>query len=89
MKEKNIFYLMRGMKNTQKKTIEHYLKGLSFPVNKEELLDEAEHNKAPFNVIDVLTRFEDKVYRSVRDISEESKHIKSKDFEKFCNRLSC
>lgn len=57
--------------------IEHYIKGVSFPVNKEELIDLAERNDAPEDVLYVMRNFSDKEYGSVVDIAKEVGKVNS------------
>lgn len=52
--------------------VEHYIKGVSFPVSKEELLELAESNEAPDDVMYVLNKFSDKRYTSVVEIAKET-----------------
>jgi hypothetical protein len=51
--------------------IENYIKGIKFPADKNKLIEQAERNKAPSDVINVLKKFEEKEYHSPIDISKE------------------
>lgn len=52
--------------------IERYLKGIHFPVKKEDLIAHAKQNKAPSDVLSVLERFDDKKeFNSPIDVSKE------------------
>ncbi|WP_038466549.1 DUF2795 domain-containing protein [Candidatus Odyssella acanthamoebae] len=53
--------------------IEKYLKGISFPASKNDLIRQAEDNQAPDAVINVLEEFSDKEYNSVTDVAQEAK----------------
>ena len=47
----------------------HYLSGVSFPIRKDGLLSRAHSNNAPQDIMDVLERLPDRVYRSTADIN--------------------
>lgn len=51
--------------------IEHYLKGIDYPVNKADLINHARSNDAPSNVMYILGQFEEKQYHSPIDVSKE------------------
>ncbi len=46
-----------------------YLKGIDFPANKDDLIDWAEDNEAPEDVIDMLEQLPDEEYESVSDVT--------------------
>jgi hypothetical protein len=52
-------------------TIEKYLKGIHYPAQKEDLINQAENNGAPQDAMNVLNRFEDKEYDSTVDVAKE------------------
>lgn len=66
------------------KIVDFYLRDAAFPALKDDLVMEAESQKAPFNILDVLSRFDDRVYRSLEEVKIEFQFLKSQDFEKFC-----
>ena len=53
-----------------------YLKGISFPCSKQDILDTARNNSAPDNVIEWLDRLPDKEYNNVTDVEREFGQIK-------------
>lgn len=46
-----------------------YLRGIRFPIRKGGLLDRARDNKAPQEIMDVLDKLPEQVYRSTADIN--------------------
>jgi predicted secreted protein len=48
--------------------ITHFLDGLDFPATKDELIDHAEDNNAPQEVLDVLEQLPDQEYSSMADV---------------------
>lgn len=57
--------------------IQVYLKGIDYPVDKNELVDHAEENGAPDQVMDILRQLADKQYTSPADVEKEFGRIKS------------
>ncbi len=57
--------------------IQVYLKGIDYPADKNELLDHAEENGAPDQVMDILRQLADKQYTSPADVEKEFGRIKS------------
>jgi len=51
--------------------MERYLKGVLFPAEKEELIQQAKSNNAPEDVLRVLNRLEEKDYQTAIDVSKE------------------
>lgn len=51
--------------------VERYLRGLSYPVQKEDLVNKAKENNAPSDVLSVLSRFGEKEYKSPIDVAKE------------------
>ena len=51
--------------------IERYIKGIHFPADKDDLIEKSKKNNAPDDVMKVLSKFEEKEYKSVIDISKE------------------
>lgn len=51
--------------------IERYLKGISFPASKDDLVSKAKENKAPSDVMHILNQFEEHQYNSPIDVSKE------------------
>lgn len=51
--------------------VEKYLKGIKYPSNRENLINKAEENSAPTDVIKVLNKFKEKQYHSTIDVSKE------------------
>jgi len=64
--------------NTQEHThhtspvdIERYMKGIQFPARKQDLLNQAESNSAPSDVLDMIDRFDESSdFKNVTDISK-------------------
>ncbi|HNR50312.1 MAG: hypothetical protein BWZ01_00805 [Deltaproteobacteria bacterium ADurb.BinA179] len=46
-----------------------YLTGIDFPARKKDLLKKAHDNRAPRNIIGVLERLPDQVFRSVSEVN--------------------
>ena len=63
--------------NVSPATIEHYLKGMKYPADKERLLEQARSNHAPEDVIRVLGAFEEKEYNGVVDVNKEIGKVES------------
>ena len=55
--------------------VENYLKGIDFPANKKDLLNQAKSNHAPDDVMRTIQRLPDKEYGSPIDISKEMKDM--------------
>ncbi|MBA8666992.1 DUF2795 domain-containing protein [Holosporaceae bacterium 'Namur'] len=51
--------------------VERYLKGIRYPAGKADLEKTAKKNRAPSDVLSVLSRFDDKEYKSPIDIAKE------------------
>lgn len=51
--------------------VERYLKGIDLPANKKELIECAEDNGAPDDVLSVLSHLSEKEYATVIDITKE------------------
>ncbi|KIE05571.1 Uncharacterized protein NF27_DP01150 [Candidatus Jidaibacter acanthamoeba] len=51
--------------------VERYLKGIHYPAGKADLEKTAKKNGAPSDVLNVLSRFDDKEYKSPIDIAKE------------------
>jgi len=52
-------------------TLEHYLKGIHFPCDKQDLIQQAQSNNAEKDVLSVLDQFEDGQYNSVVEVAKE------------------
>lgn len=50
--------------------LQHYLNGVSYPSNKDGLVQKAQENQAPIDVIDLLNSLPDWEYHSIADISK-------------------
>jgi len=57
--------------------IQVYLKGIDYPADKNELVDHAEENGAPDEVMAILRQLADKQYTSPADVEKEFGRIKS------------
>jgi len=64
-----------GRRDNPEKTspaiVESYVKGVHFPAQKEDLVNQARDNGAPEDVLDVLDKFSDRDYKSPIDIARE------------------
>ncbi len=60
--------MARGMGGESPSNIAHYLKGIDFPANKQDLIDFAEDSNAPDKVLDVLEDLPDQQYTSIADL---------------------
>ncbi len=52
-------------------TIQLYLKGIDYPVSRDELINHAKSNGAPDNVMSFLNRLPEREYRYPTDVEEE------------------
>lgn len=50
--------------------IQHYLKGMNYPSKKDGLIQKAQENQAPRNVIDLLNNLPDREFNSAADVSK-------------------
>ncbi|MHB8842212.1 MAG: DUF2795 domain-containing protein [Candidatus Aquicultor sp.] len=50
--------------------ITHFLEGMSFPANKQQIIDYARDNNAPQDVVDMLQSMSDGTYYSIAGIWE-------------------
>ena len=57
--------------------IQVYLNGIDYPADKNELVDHAEENGAPDEVMAILRQLADKQYTSPADVEKEFGRIKS------------
>ncbi|MCL4437360.1 MAG: DUF2795 domain-containing protein [Thaumarchaeota archaeon] len=55
----------------------NYLRGISFPCGKKDIVDTARNNNAPDNVIDWLDRLPDIEYNNVTDVEKQFGQIKA------------
>ncbi len=51
--------------------VEKYLKGMHYPAEKRNLVDNAKNREAPSNVMDLINKLPDKTYNSPIDITKE------------------
>lgn len=51
--------------------VERFLKGIDFPASKDDLIEHAQDNRAPGDVLKMLDMLDDKEYNSVVDITKE------------------
>lgn len=51
--------------------VERYIKGVDFPANKQDLIEQARKNNAPSDVLNVMDRFSDREYNTPVDIAKE------------------
>lgn len=58
----------RGMSGRSPANIASFLEGLEFPASKDEVVDYAEDNNAPQEIIDVLEQLPDQEFLSMTDI---------------------
>jgi hypothetical protein len=50
--------------------LQHYLKGVSYPSRKDGLIQKAQENQAPRDVLDLLEHLPDWEFQSIADISK-------------------
>lgn len=58
----------KGIGGRSTATITSFLEGVIFPASRDELIDRAEYNNAPQEVIDALEQLEDQEYTSMADV---------------------
>lgn len=51
--------------------VEKYLKGMEFPGHKDDLVQKARENRAPQQVIDIISRLPEKEYTKPTEITKE------------------
>jgi hypothetical protein len=60
--------MSRGLGGRSPANIANFLEGINFPASKDELVNHAEDNNAPQEVIDVLDQLPDQEYTSMADV---------------------
>lgn len=60
--------MTRGLGGKSPANIALYLKGISFPCSKDDLINHATSNNAPDDVLDVLNSISDTTYNSMADV---------------------
>jgi len=65
---KEVSAVTRGMGGRSPANIAGFLEGIDFPATKDELVDHAEDNGAPQEVIDVLESLPNQEYTSMADV---------------------
>jgi hypothetical protein len=60
--------MTRGMESRSPANIASFLEGISFPASKDDLMDYAEDNNTPQEVLDVLDQLPDQEYTSMADV---------------------
>lgn len=63
-----VYQVARGMGSRSPASIASFLEGISFPASKDDLMDYAEDNNAPQDVLDVLDQLPDQEYTSMADV---------------------
>lgn len=56
-------------------TIEKYIKGINFPASKDDLLNQAQVNDAPEDVIQAMNQFDEQEYQSPADVAKQAGKI--------------
>jgi hypothetical protein len=51
--------------------VERYLKGISFPASRDDLIKQAQENNSPSEILEILKQFADHDYESVADVAKE------------------
>ncbi|MEN6519933.1 MAG: DUF2795 domain-containing protein [Armatimonadota bacterium] len=60
--------MTRGMGGRSPANIANFLEGIDFPASKDELVNHAEDNNAPQDIIDILEKLPNREYTSMADI---------------------
>jgi len=63
-----------GAGNPQKASpanVERYLKGIHYPAQKKDLIECAQNNNAPEDIMNVINRFEEREYKATTDVAKE------------------
>lgn len=63
--------MARGVGGRSPSNIQKNLKGMKYPADKSSLINKAQENQAPSEVIDILSKFEDRQYSSPADVMKE------------------
>lgn len=58
----------RGMGGRSPANIANFLEGIDFPASKDEIVNYAEDNNAPQEIIDVMDQLPDQEYNSMADV---------------------
>lgn len=62
--------MARGMGGQSPSNIAHFLKGIDLPASRQDLIDHAEDNNAPDEVLEVLEQMPDQEYTSMADLMQ-------------------
>lgn len=68
--------MARGIGEQALSNIAHYLKGMDFPADKQEILNYSDEAGAPDEVVDVLENLPDVEFYSMSDLMEEVSRIR-------------
>lgn len=60
--------MTRGMGGQSPANVAHYLKGIDFPANKQDLVKHAQSHKADEEVLDALKKMPDQEYGTMADV---------------------
>jgi hypothetical protein len=69
------------MNNVNPGQVQKYLSGLDFPANKQKLIEHAEEQGAPKEVVDVLNKLPDKSFGGMDDILPEITRLTEVDVD--------
>ena len=62
--------MSQGMSGDSPATVQKYLKGIDYPVNKQDLVDQAKKNGAPQEVVQELQKFPNQEFNGPQDIAK-------------------
>jgi hypothetical protein len=60
--------MTRGVGGESPANVQKFLKGVDYPANKKELVDQAKKNAAPQEVLDVIQRFPNQEFSGPQDV---------------------
>ena len=58
----------RGMGEVSPSNIAHFLKGIDFPATKQDMIDYADDNNAPEEIIDIIDNLPDVEFQSMTEV---------------------
>ena len=62
---------MQGQGRVSASQIQLYLKGVSYPANKNDIVNTARSNSAPQNVMDFINRMPERTYNRANEVEQE------------------
>jgi len=67
--------MARGMGEVSPSNIAHFLKGIDFPATKQDMIDYADDNNAPEQIIDIIDNLPDIEFQSMIEVITEASEL--------------